>query len=408
MTIETAATGQVGRPVRNEPTRPFRRRIRRYLGWLKILPLAIAIAFIAHRRFVAPMSVHPHVVDRGDVVREVSGRATIESRREVDLGFDLVGRISDILVDEGDRVKLGQVVAHLAPEQLNTDVRAAASGVSLAKAANARLAAEERRAQANFTFAGQEADRMRNLAAEGTINARDLDLAEQQLALAKADLERVHAAQGEAEKQIAVASGATQSKSATATRAVLVSPFDGMVVRRPKDPGDTVVVGTTVLRIVAIDRLWARAAIDESMIAHLREGMPAEIALLGTSVDPLRGTVDRVGREVDRQTHEVLVDVLLAEIPLRLAIGQRADVHIALERRANTVRIPLALLRHDERGAFTFADDAGRIARAPMKVGVMGRDTVEVTAGLTEGSVVLDASTPGGLLTIGRRWSGQP
>jgi multidrug efflux pump subunit AcrA (membrane-fusion protein) len=41
----------------------------------------------------------------------------------------LVGRISDVLVDEGDRGKLGQVIAHLAPEQLNTDVHVAASGV---------------------------------------------------------------------------------------------------------------------------------------------------------------------------------------------------------------------------------------------------------------------------------------
>ena len=408
MTSETAAEGEVGRSLRKEPVPPIRRRIRRYLGWLKILPFAIAIAIVAHHRFVAPMAVRPYVIDRGNVVREVFGRATIESRREVDLGFDLVGRISDILVDEGDRVKLGQVVAHLAPDQLNTDVHAAASGVSLAKAANARLAADERRAQANLTFGRQEAERMRNLAAEGTVNARDLDLAEQQLALAKADLDRVHAAQGEAEKQIAVASGATESRMVAATRAVLVSPFDGMVVRRLKDPGDTVVVGSTVLRIVAVDRLWARAAIDESMLAHLREGMAAEIALLGAGGDTLRGTVDRVGREVDRQTHEVHVDVLLAEVPARLAIGQRADVHIALERRENIVRLPLVLLRRDASGPFAFVDDAGRIARAPVEIGLVGRDSVEVKVGLSQGSIVLDPLAPGDLLTIGRRWNREP
>jgi DNA-binding transcriptional LysR family regulator len=95
-------------------------------------------------------------------------------------------------------------------------------------------------------------------------------------------------------------------------------------IRRFKDPGDTVVVGTTVLRVVAIDRLWARAAVDESMLANLREGMPAEVALLGDTGVPLRGTVDRIGREVDRQTHEVLVDVLLGVVPTRLAIGHRS------------------------------------------------------------------------------------
>lgn len=408
MTAEAAKPVEVAPALRKKPAAPLRKRIRRHLGWLKLLPFAIALALVVRHRVVAPMPVHRQVVDGGDVVREVFGRATIESRREVELGFDLVGRVSDVLVDEGDRVKLGQVVAHLAPGQLNADVTAASSGVPLARAAIARLAADEHRAQATLTFAEQEAGRMRSLAASGTVGARDLDLAEQQLALARADLDRVRAAQAEAQKQIAVASGATESKVATVTRAVLVSPFDGVVIRRFKDPGDTVVVGTTVLRIVAVDRLWARAAIDESMLADLREGMPAEISLLGEAGEPLRGTVDRVGREVDRQTHEVLVDVLLAQVPARLAIGRRADVHIALERRANVTRIPIAFLGNDASGAYVFVDRGGRIARTPVKIGVVGRDFVEITAGLESGQTVLDSPTPGGTLTIGRTWSAQP
>lgn len=380
-------------------------RARRWLGWLKILPIALLIAFVVQHRVVAPIPVHRHVVDRGDVTREVFGRATIESRREVQLGFDLVGRITDVLVDEGDRVKLGQVVAHLAPEQFRADVQAASSSVPLAKAAIARLAAEERRAEANLAFAQQEAERLRSLASSGSVSARDVDLAEQQLALARADLDRVRATQTEAQKSIAVASSTTASKEATVTRAVLVSPFDGLVVRRFKDPGDTVVVGSTVLRIVAVDRLWARASVDESMLSQLREGLPAQIALLGESGAPTRGVVDRVGHEVDRQTHEVLVDVLLPEVPAQVAFGRRADVYIETERKKDVTRIPLAFLRHDGGGSFVYVDREGRVARAAVQIGVVGRDFVEVTSGLQPAEVVLDAPRPGGELALGRRWS---
>lgn len=378
--------------------------MRRVVRWLRFVPLVVIVALVVRARLLSPQVATRHVVDRGEVVREVYGRATLESRREVQLGFDLVGRISDVLVDEGDRVKLGQVVAHLAPEQLNADVHAASSGISLAKAAVARLAADERRSQATLAFAEAEAVRMRTLASTGSVSARDLDLAEQQLSLAKADLDRVHASQAEAQKQIAVASGATEAKTATVTRAVLVSPFEGVVIRRFKDPGDTVVVGTTVLRIVAVDRLWARAAVDESTLTDLREGMPAQIALLGDAAAPIAGTVDRVGREVDRQTHEVLVDVLLAQVPARLAIGQRADVHVALERRVDVIRVPLANLHRDAGGAFVFVDSGGKIVRRPVQLGIVGRDFVEVTSGLAAGEVVLDAPAAGGLLTPGRRW----
>jgi len=254
----------------------------------------------------------------------------------------------------------------------------------------------------------QDAARIRALAAAGSVSGRDLDLAEQQLSLAQADLDRVHAAQGEAQKQIAVASGATDTKLATVTRAVLVSPFDGVVIRRFKDPGDTVVVGSTVLRIVAVDRLWARAAVDESSLGDLRERLPAEIALLGEPGKPLSGLVDRIGREVDRQTHEVLVDVLLAELPARLAIGRRADVRIAVERRTNVTRIPLAVVRSEGATRFVFVDRGGRIGRVNVQLGAVGAELVEVTAGLTPGEAVLDAVVPGGVLAVGRRWTTAP
>jgi multidrug efflux pump subunit AcrA (membrane-fusion protein) len=113
---------------------------------IKVLAVLVLVAIPIRQRLFVPVPARSHVVDRGDVVREVFGRGTIESRREVDLGFDLVGRISDLLVDEGDHVKLGQVVGHLAPEQFTADVRSASSGISLAQAAIARLDAEERRA----------------------------------------------------------------------------------------------------------------------------------------------------------------------------------------------------------------------------------------------------------------------
>jgi HlyD family secretion protein len=187
-----------------------------------------------------------------------------------------------------------------------------------------------------------------------------------------------------------------------------VSPFDGIVIRRFKDPGDTVVVGTTVLRIVAVDRLWARAAVDESMLTDLREGMPATIALLGAAGAPAVGTVDRIGREVDRQTHEVLVDVLLAKVPQPLAIGHRADVHIALERRPDVVRLPITFLHRDEAGEVVYVDRGGRIERARVKTGAVGRDVVEIVSGVSAGETVLDAPSPGAPLPLGRRWSAAP
>jgi HlyD family secretion protein len=381
--------------------------IKRVIRWVRFVPWALGlllVGLVVRQRLFATVPVRAHQIAKGDVVVEVFGRGTIESRREVQLGFDLVGRISDLLVDEGDRVKLGQVLGHLAPEQFVADVQTASSGVSLARAAIARLEAEEHRATAALAFATVEESRIQSLAASGTVSTRERDLAVQQLELAKAEVERVRAARDEARRQIGVASGTAESRSVTAARAALVSPFDGIVVRRLRDTGDTVTVGTTVLRVVATDVLWSRAWVDEAALPQLREGQPVRVRLGSNSQPSLAGTVDRIGREVDRQTHELLVDVLLATVPARVAIGQRADVWIEVDRRKDVASVPLGFVHRDGDGAFSYADGGGRIKRVPITIGAAGADKVEITLNLHPGDVVLDAPETGALLPVGRRW----
>jgi multidrug efflux pump subunit AcrA (membrane-fusion protein) len=377
------------------------------MRWVRWIPWALGIlagVLLVRHRLFAPVPVRTHAITKGDVVVEVFGRGTIESRRAVELGFDLVGRISDLLVDEGDRVKLGQVLGHLAPEQFAAEVRTASSGVSLARAAIARLEAEEHRATATLVFATAEEARIRHLTASGTVSARELDLAIQQLELAKAELERVRAARDEARRQVGVASKTAESRNVTATRAALVSPFDGIVVRRLRDTGDTVSVGTTVFRVVATDALWSRAWVDESALPQLREGQRVRVRLGSDSKPSLLGTVDRIGREVDRQTHELLIDVLLTTVPARVAIGQRADVWIEVDRHKGAIRLPLAFVHRDGEGAFAYVDRGGRISRVSIALGALGTDDAQVTASLGPNDVVLDAPEAGAALPEGRRW----
>lgn len=386
----------------SKPHAPWLRRLR---GSWKIVALGVVALLVARQRFLVPVPVRAATVERGDVVREVFGRGTVESRREVELGFDVVGRVADILVDEGDRVKLGQVVAHLEPDTFAADVKSASTGVAVAKAAIARLDAEGRRAEAALEFADGEAKRMRSLAKSGSVSPRDLDLAEQQLALARAEVDRVRAARAEAERQISLASGTVEVRNVAAARAVLVSPFDGLVIRRLRDPGDTVTVGSSVLRVVATDVLWSRAWIDENALPALREKQPARVRLGAVGAFAFGGVVDRIGREVDRQTHELLVDVLLDKPPARIAIGQRADAWIEVDRRRDVVRAPAVFVRRDGEGPFFYVDRGGRIARARVTIGLAGVELVEIASGLAKGDVVLDAKEPGAPLPEGRRWA---
>lgn len=378
--------------------------IARRNAWLLVL-LSVAL-LVAWLRLWSPVPVRTARVERGTIRYEAFGRGTVESQREAAIGFDVIGRLSEVLVEEGARVELGQALARLETEQAKADLRSAQTGIAAARAALQRIAADETRARALLSSAEREVVRTRSLFEAGSLAASQQDEASDRLRVARADLDRVLAQRAEATRGIDVASGGTEQRRVAMVRATLLAPFDGVVTRRLREPGDTVTVGTTVLRIADTDHVYVRVALDETVLPRLRLDQPALIFFPGEDT-PHRGRVSRIGWEADRQTHELVVEVTPERLERRVAIGQRADVRIELGRGEGTLRVPSSLVQHDSEGAYLFANRAGKIARVQPRFGQTGDDQVEVIAGLTEGETVLGSPQPGAALPLGRRWRAQ-
>jgi HlyD family secretion protein len=374
------------------------KQLQRAAPLLLLVLVPLGLRAVQQRR---PVQAIAHTIEAGELTREVFGRGAIESEREAALGFDLSGRIAEVLVVEGQRVTMGQELARLDLDQARAELDVASSTVAASRAALARLAADESRAQIALDAATRERARTQALLRVSAIAPIDLDTALDRERLARAELDRVLAQRGEASRSISVARRGADARQATLTRATLLAPFDGIITRRLKEPGDTASVGATVLRLVDAERVYARAWIDESALGALAEGQPATI----TAPDgrTLRAEVSRVGVEADRQTHEILVDIRPVEPMGRVAIGQRADVWVQVETRADAVRLPVAFIQREGDALFVQVDDAGKIARRAIKVGLSGREAVQVE-GLAAGELVLRAVKPGAALPLGRPW----
>jgi pyruvate/2-oxoglutarate dehydrogenase complex dihydrolipoamide acyltransferase (E2) component len=247
-------------------------------------------------------------IDRGTIVQEAFGRGTIESQREAAVGFDLVGRLSEVLVDEGARVTLGQELARLETDQAQADLRSAQTGIGAARASLQRLAAEEERARALLATAEREAARTRRCSTPGPSPGSAARRGERPAARgSRRARSRSGAALGGDPRHRRRAGGAEQRRVAM-VRATLLAPFDGLVTRRLREPGDTVTVGSTVLRIVDTNRVYVNAAVDETMLPLLATDQPAAIFFPGTELARARPR-ERISWEADRQTHELLVEV---------------------------------------------------------------------------------------------------
>ena len=384
--------------------------VRRAVGLLRgygwVLLIAVGGALVAWLRFLAPVRVEVARIDRGSISEEAFGRGTVESQRDVAVGFDLVGRLSQVLVEEGTRVTLGQEVARLETEQARADLRSAQTGIAAARSTLHRLAAEEERARSLLSTAERDAARTATLVESGALTPQQRDEASDRVRLARAELDRVVGQRSEATRGIDVAVGGAEQRRVAMVRATLLAPFDGLVTRRVREPGDTVTIGSTVLRVADTSQVHVSAAVDETVLPRLAIDQRATIHFPGTTT-PSSGKVTRISWEADRQTHELLVEVTPDRLDRRVAIGQRADVRIELARREHVVRVPVRLLRQDGAGPYLYADRGGRIAVARPRLGVTGGGYVEVVDGLSEGDVILGVARGRASLEAGRRWSAE-
>ena len=381
--------------------------LRRALGTARrslwIVIVAGVALFVAWARLWKPVEVEAVAVDRGTITQEAFGRGTVESQREAAVGFDMVGRLSEVLVDEGTRVTLGQELARLETNQAEADLRSAQTGVDAARSSLLRLAAAEERARVLLVGAERELTRTQALFEAGAVPASERDAASDKVRVARADLNSVLAQRSEATRGIDVAAGGAEQRRVAMVRATLLAPFEGLVTRRLREPGDTVAVGSTVLRIVDTDRVYVNAAMDETVLALLAHEQTGAIWFPGAK-EPVPGRVSKISYEADRQTHEVFVEVTPERLDRRVAIGQRADVRIVLAVREQVLRVPVRMVHHDEAGPFVYVDRNGKIAVVRPKFGLTGAENVEVTEGLDEGDKVLAAPAKGISLPVGRKW----
>ncbi len=366
------------------------------------LPVLAVLAIVWWLRF-RPVSVLSHEVARGPIVVEVMGTGTLEARVKASISPKISGRIARVLVDQGDRVKAGQLLATLDDAELRQQVEIAAAGVAVAEAALDRIKADKERAVAVVHQADFDYTRTRELYETKTAASVEIEKATEALSIARAELARADAAIVEGQRELIAEQKTLAYHEARLADTEITASFVGLIVRRQRDPGDVVVPGGSMLTLVSTDELWISAWVDETVMAGLRADQPARVVFRSQPDLVYPGRVSRLGRETDRETREFVVDVRVLELPAIWAVGQRAEVFIETARKEDLVVLPAAYLVERDKTLGVFVDGQGRASWRAIEIGLRSRDSVEVTAGLRPGDTVLIASDPKTPLTDGRR-----
>jgi HlyD family secretion protein len=325
------------------------------------------------------------------VEREVVERAvvtgTLIPREEVLVAPEIEGlRITEILVEEGDEVAKGQVLARLSRDMLDTNLAQNAAAIARADAAIAQAQSQIIQAEAAQVEAAQALERARALMRSG--NATEAQL-EQRVSAARAAEGRLAAARdglriAEAEKRSAEAQ--RQEIDVKLARTEIRAPSAGIISRKTARIGGTATAsGDPLFRIIADGEIELEGEVTETQLVRIREGAPAQVRVDSARI--VEGRVRNVAPEVERSTRLGRVRIALPRDPvLRIGAFARGDVELA-RRRGVAVPVSAVIYAADGPTVQVVVDD--RVQARHVRTGLSAEGFVEIEQGVAAGEAVV-------------------
>ncbi|MFA6103919.1 MAG: efflux RND transporter periplasmic adaptor subunit [Victivallaceae bacterium] len=358
---------------------------------VKILVLLIIIGGVFYWFRLAPVNVQAYKIVKGTVVNEVMGTGTLEARIRANISPKISGLLVEVLTDQNARIVKGQLLARLDDGDWRQQVEVAKSDLDAAKATVERIGAEIESAQATAVRARANLERNSSLRKNQVVAQKELESAVESNDVAEANIRRAQLARIEAQRTVEKSEASLHFYQERLKDTSLCAPFDGLVVRRNRDPGAVVVPGTSILDVISTDELWISAWVDETAMGLLASGQSARIVFRSASDTMLGGKVARLGSETDRETREFIVDVDVLQLPKKWAVGQRAEVYIETGRRNDILFVPQKFVIWRDGQPGVFIDDAGKAKWQKISMGLRGKENVEVTEGLSSDKIVISA-----------------
>lgn len=351
------------------------RRIRRIALLVVLAVGAGAAAFYYSRPEPLVEKYRTDAVAIRTLVQVVEASGSLDVRSRVEVPAPIVGRLTAVHVQAGDRVKAGEPLATL-------DERAAELGVKSAQAAVEAAAGRTAQARAALEEAKRTEEQVARLRERGLASDNDVNAARSARASAQAVLEA-----GRAEQKLATQTAESAKLGKSLGR--IVAPASGIVLRAPEHVGAAVTPERGPLFVIGepLDVMRIDAPVSETDIAQLKPGMKAEVVVQALPGRKFAAEVSRMGIEPTRQSGVVMYPVtLLVQNPDgALLPGMSARVQLEVARAENVPSVHEAALR------FSPVDVAADVAPAEPRSRVWLRvdhdelEPIAVTTGVSDG-----------------------
>lgn len=334
----------------------------------------------------------PAVVERAE---SVSASGTVEGSETADVAFQVGGRVTRVLVEEGQHVSKGQLLAEIEPTDYRNAFNAATAQKEAAQAVQQRADAgvrqqELEQARIDFERSEDEYKRMKFLLDRKSLPPNDFQKFEaaykasrERYEMAKEGTRKEDIATAHAQAHAADAQASEEGKRLSDTR--LVAPISGNISMRRVDPGQTVAAGTALFSIVDLNPVKVRVGVPEAEIGKVKYGARAEVYAPSLSGRRFEGKVGIIGVAAEPASRTYTVKIIVPNPGPVLLAGMVAEARIFGPATARVLTLPAEAIVHDPQGApnvYVYNSDRKRVYAHKVDVGPPIGAEVEIHSGL--------------------------
>ncbi len=409
--------------------------------------LAVAAALVAANLGFSRQTgkvVTAESVQQRNLTAIVSASGKIEAKRTVNISADNMGRVTELAVEEGQRVDRGQFLLQIDPQLLSSAVQQGQASVAAARSQLVQMRSAVTAAEESLALARQTLTREQELWDQQLTTRQSLDQAVNTVKIREAELAQRRQELTTQQQRIRAEEAAVAQAQFNLSRVRIVSPIDGIVTRRNIEEGETVVIGTmnnpgTVLLTIAdMSVIDAEVEVDETDVPTVRIGQRATINVDALPGRELQGTVTEIGNSpiqaagasaaasqgAGQTATNFLVKITLDEAIEELRPGFTCTARITTATRENVTAVPIQAMavrdvvfdasgnivrperadgdrapaatpaeleegqtRREVEGVFVIEN--GRAVFTPVTTGIAGDRYFEVVEGLSPGAQVV-------------------
>lgn len=401
-----------------------RRRVLTAVAAVAVLGGIVAYGVVREQK--GRVDVQARAVAPADLTSVVSASGEVKPRRYVNVSSNVSGRITDLLVKEGDAVKAGQVLARIDSTRIEAVTRQSGAAVEAARA-------DLRRAEADLEVARSSFERTRRMHADRLVSDQAFDEAE-------AGVKALAAVVEAARRRVSQYDAALESNRDDLAKTTVVAPMDGVVTSLQKEMGEMVIGAqsfqpTVIMTVADLSVMEVEILVDETDIRDVALGQEAEVRVdalegvkirgevteIGSSAIPRGGTAAVAATSTANQAKDFKVTVTLKAPPASLRPGLNATADVTTARKEKVLAVPIQAVvvrTLDKAGKVVnpgvataeagepaapvegkgeekegvFVVDGKTVSFRPVETGIMGETEIEVTEGLKEGERIVTGS----------------